>query len=215
LAQLLFTPLYRLKQDIQMRYSVYLEVHKMNYFLEAINHPIEAFKNKSKAVSWSFVALTVLINTVFEPILAWTAGTFHPIPDLYRMLTTTLLGCVSYLVLCTVFWIICKAFGSETPLKTYIDVWGLTFFPTLLCSIAVAFSETFFTVFWNNSIWGMLLSIVFVGILIWKTILYVLFLKEIAGLKGIRLFLAFAAIGILIVFLAMLNGYMGLKTPIL
>jgi hypothetical protein len=34
-----------------------------------------------------------------------------------------------------------------TPLKTYIDVWGLTFFPTLLCSIAVAFSETFFTVF--------------------------------------------------------------------
>jgi hypothetical protein len=34
-----------------MRYSVYLEVHKMNYFLEAINHPIEAFKNKSKAES--------------------------------------------------------------------------------------------------------------------------------------------------------------------
>ena len=52
----------------------------MNYFLEAINHPIEAFKNKSKAVSWSFVALTVLINTVFEPILAWTAVLFIRYP---------------------------------------------------------------------------------------------------------------------------------------
>jgi len=85
----------------------------------------------------------------------------------------------------------------------------------LLCSIAVAFSETFFTVFWNNSIWGMLLSIVFAGILIWKTILYVIFLREIAGLKGGKMVGAFIVIGIIIVGLALLNGYIGLKTPIL
>jgi hypothetical protein len=187
----------------------------MHYFFEALNYPIEAFRNKNKAVAWFLVALTILINTVFEPFLAWYAGSLHPAPNIYRMLHATLLGCASYLTISAAFWVVCKCFGSKTPLKTYIQTWGLTFFPTLLCSIAVAFSETFFTVFWNNSIWGMLLSIVFAGILIWKTILYVIFLREIAGLKGGKMVGAFIVIGIIIVGLALLNGYIGLKTPIL
>jgi len=187
----------------------------MNPFFEVLNRPIDAFQNKNKAVAWFLAASAILITTIFEPLLAWFAGSQHPIPDIYMILRTTLLGCVSYLVISAVFWIICKCFGSKTPLKTYIQTWGLTFFPTLLCSIAVAFSETYFTVFWNNSIWGILLSIVFAGILIWKTILYVIFLREVAGLKGSRFFGAFVAIGVIIAALALLNGYVGLKTPIL
>lgn len=187
----------------------------MNSFIEILNHPKEAFRNKNKATAWFLVALTILINTVFEPLLAWLAGSMHPTPDIYLMLRNTLLGCVSYLIICVVFWVTCKCLGSKTPLNTYIQTWGLTFFPTLLCSFAVAFSETFFMVFWNNSIWGILLSIVFVGILIWKTILYIIFLREVADLEGGRMFGAFVAIGIIIITLALLNGYVGLKTPVL
>lgn len=187
----------------------------MKSFFEVLNHPINAFRNKNRAVAWVLVAFTILVNTVFDPLLAYFAGTQHPIPDTYLILRTTLWGCVSYLAVCAVFWLICKCFGSKTPLNAYIQTWGLTFFPTLLCSFAVAFSETFFTVFWNNSIWGMLLSIVFVGILIWKAILYVIFLREVAGLKGGRMIGAFVVIVIMIIALALLNGYAGLKTPVL
>lgn len=181
----------------------------------AINHPMEAFRNKDKAVSWLPVIFTILVNSVFVPILDWIAAANHPTPSIYHILCIAILGCVSYLAICTVMWIICKGFGSRTPFGDYIEKWGLTFFPTLLCSFAVAFRETFFTVFWNNSIWGIMLSIVFVGILIWKTILYVIFLKEVAGLKGIRMLGAFAVIGIFVIALALLNGYVGLKTPVL
>jgi hypothetical protein len=187
----------------------------MNKFIEILNHPIDAFRNKNKTAAWSLVAATILVNAVFEPLLAWAAGSQHPTPDISVMLRTALLGCASYLVICAAFWGICKCFGSITSFKNYIRTWGLTFFPTLLCSIAVAFSETFFTVFWNNSIWGMLLGIVFAGILIWKTILYVIFLREAAGLKGGRMIGAFLLSGIMIFVLALLNGYVGLKTPIL
>lgn len=188
----------------------------MNALFSAINHPAEAFRNRSKAVLWLLpVVFTILANAVLVPLLDWLAAFSHPTQDIYYILRNIILGCASYLAICTAMWIICKGFGSGTPLGDYIQKWGLTFFPTLLCSIAVALSETFFTVFWNNSIWGMMLSIVFVGILIWKTILYVIFLKEVAGLKGIRLLGAFAAIGIIIVALALLNGYVGLKTPVL
>jgi hypothetical protein len=61
----------------------------------------------------------------------------------------------------------------------------------------------------------MLLSIVFVGLLIWKVILYVIFLREVAVLKGGRIIGAFVIIGIMIAALALFNGYVGLKTPIL
>lgn len=187
----------------------------MNFFYKVLNHPIEAFRYKNKSAAWFLVIFTILINTIFDPLLAWFAGAQHPTPDLYLILRTTLLGCVSYLVVCAVFWVICKCFGSKTSLNTYIHTWGLTFFPTLLCSFAVIFSETFFTVFWNNSIWGMLLSIVFIGILIWKAILYMIILREVAGLRGGRMFGASVVIGIMIIALALINGYVGLKTPVL
>jgi hypothetical protein len=187
----------------------------MDSLLEILNHPIYAFRNKNKAVAWFLVIFTILINTVFEPLLAWLAKAQNSTPDIYMILRTTLWGCVSYLAVCAVFWVVCKCLGSRTELITYIQKWGLTFFPTLLCSFAVAFSETFFTVFWNNSIWGMLLSIVFVGLLIWKVILYVIFLREVAVLKGGRIIGAFVIIGIMIAALALFNGYVGLKTPIL
>lgn len=187
----------------------------MRSFFEVLNHPIDAFRNKNKTVTGLLVAITILINTVFEPLLAYFTGIQHPVSDIYLILRTTLLGCISYLGVCIVFWLICKCFGSKTPLSTYFQTWGLTFFPTLLCSLAIAFSETFFYIFWNNSIWGMLLSIIFVGILIWKAILYGIFLREVADLKGGRMIGAFIVIGIMILALALLNGYVGLKTPIL
>ena len=187
----------------------------MSAFFQMLNNPIDAFQNKNKATVWLLVASTILISTVFEPLLSYFAGAWHATPDVILMLSTTALGCISYLALCVVFWLVCKCFGSRTPLSTYVGTWGLTFFPTLLCAVAVAFSEVFFTVFWNNSIWGMLLSIVFVGILIWKAILYVIFLREVAGLKGGRMIGAFVVIGIMILGLALLNGLVGLKTPVL
>lgn len=187
----------------------------MYSILEALNHPIEAFRNKNRAVAWFLVVFSILTNTVFEPLLAYFAGVWHTAPDIYSILRTTIYGCISYLTVCTVLWLVCKCFGSKTSFSIYLRTWGLTFLPTLICSFAVAFGETFFYIFWNNSIWGMILSIVFVGILIWKALLYVIFLREVADLKGSRMIGAFIAIGIMIIALALLNGYAGLKTPIL
>ncbi len=64
-------------------------------------------------------------------------------------------------------------------------------------------------------LWGMVLSIVFTGVLIWKIILYVLFLREVAGLRRVKLAGAFIIITIVIAILAAVNGYVGLKTPVL
>jgi hypothetical protein len=85
----------------------------------------------------------------------------------------------------------------------------------MICALVVILTENFFYIFWNDTIWGMLVSVVFVGILIWKAILYVIFLYEVAGLRGYRMAIAFILCGVVNLALAVINGYLGLKSPIL
>ena len=189
----------------------------MNTFSEALNHPADAFHHtRANAwTSWLPVALTIFIITAFDRIYSHFQALNHPSVSIATILKLAAYGFVSYLIICAVFWIVCKCFGSKATLGTHLNTWGITFFPNILCSLAVVFSEVHFTVFWNNSLWGMLLGIVFVGILVWKVLLYYLYLKEAAELTRGRLIGAFVVIGLFIAVLAALNGYVGLKTPVL
>lgn len=97
----------------------------------------------------------------------------------------------------------------------YLNTWGLTYIPTLVCAIVVSFVENFFYLFWGNALLGLVFNLVFCGILIWKTVLYAIFLRDVAGLRGKRFWGAFAACGALILIMAFANMATGLKTPIL
>lgn len=188
----------------------------MGTILQVLNRPEDAFKNKNKWAAWGLVALTILVNTVLEPILQVIsdgAGVYTL--DLKQKTLETILSIVTYFVICAVIWLMCKAFGSKTPFRDYVKSWGLTYFPTLLCAVVVAFTEACFFLFWNSLVWGMVLNILFVGILLWKTILYVIYLREVAELRRGKMIGAFVVTGIFIVLLAVMNGYFGIKTPIL
>jgi len=187
----------------------------MNLLLQILNKPIDAFRAGNKWIAWGLVAFTIFVNTVFEPLLRFFFGVIHQKTDLLHILKTSVLGICTYIVICAIFYFVSKCFGSKTKLGIYLNTWGLTYFPTIICSFVVAFTEVFFYVFWNNVLWGMVFGCLFVGILLWKIILYVLFLREVAGLKRGKMIGAFIITGVFIILLAMGNGYVGLKTPVL
>jgi len=187
----------------------------MNSFLQALNKPVDAFKEKNKWIAWGLVSVTILINTVFEPLLRFFSDAIDYKIDMLHLLIISVLGICSYFAICLVIWIVSKCFGSRTKFKVHIDTWGLSYFPTILCSFVVIITEVYYYFFWNSILWGMILSILFVGILLWKSVLFVIYLREIAGLKRGKVIGAFVVIGIFIVLLAMANGYVGLKTPVL
>lgn len=187
----------------------------MKSFIEALNNPADAFKKGSKAVSWGLVTITILINSVFEPVIQHFIGISTPDIDVLRMFKITGFGILTYMFICLAFWAVCKCFGSSRTMSDHINAWGISYAPTAICAVVVTLTEAFFYVFWNSTIWGMLLNIVFIGILIWKAILYFVYMKEFAGLKGWRFFGACAVMGIVILLMAALNGYAGLKTPVL
>ena len=187
----------------------------MGMFIKALNRPKEAFAYANKWVSIVLVALTVLVNTVFEPLLQVYAGKFDCEIDGLNMLKLTVFGVASYLVICAVLWLVCKEFGSKAKFSAYIRTWGMTFFPTLLCAIVVAVTEVYFYVFWNSVFWGVVFNVLFGGILLWKTILYVIYLRDVALLRGGKMIGAFIVIAVFIIALAWANGHLGLITPVI
>lgn len=189
----------------------------MQLLFEALNRPGDAYKRHNNILSRIFVIIAILAVTVFDPIMNYyvNRSNFDVSIDAFRMVWLSAAGCASYLAICAVFWIVCKVFGSQTSFAVYFRAWGISFVPTMICAFTVSLVETFFYIFWNNSIWGMLLNIVFVGILIWKSILYVIFLREVADLKGKKFVGAFIFCGLGIIILAYANMSIGLLVPIL
>lgn len=188
----------------------------MGKFLHALNKPGEAFRAaKNKWVAWGLVVLTILLNTLIEPILKAVQGNTGYVWSWQGALLAVVVSAATYLAVCTVLWLVCKCIGSKTPFKRYIAAWGLTYFPTALCAIVVAVTESYFYLFWNSVAWGLVFNILFGGILLWKAILYVIYLREVAQLKRGKLVGAFIVVGMFIILLAMANGYFGVKTPVL
>lgn len=186
----------------------------MGTILQTLNRPIEAFKIINKWTAWGLVALAILADAVLGPVFGFTSSLRSPF-DFPSIALTIVYSVATYFVICAIFWLVCKGFGSKTPLADYLKTWGLTYFPTILCALVVSFTEAYFYLFWNSIAWGMAFSILFVGILLWKTVLYVIYLREVAGLKRSRMIGAFIVIGFFILLLAWGDAHLGVKTPML
>lgn len=189
----------------------------MNSLIKTINKPKEALLDGNRTIAWSLVAVAILASSFLAPTISYFFSIVrHSTFNVGQAFIVSVYGVAAYLAFCTAMWATCKLFGSKATLATYISTWGLTFVPTALCAIILPFTETFFYVFWNNSIWGILMSILFVMFLIWKFILYVLYLKEICSLSKWSLLGAMIVVGVEIVVLASLQcRYLGIMVPII
>lgn len=187
----------------------------MNKFVKVLNHPTETFEKEYKIISWELVIITILINAVFEPCLRFFLGRNHAHLEMLYMIRLIIFGILCYVFFCFFIWSVCRFLGSKKTLFDYINTWGISYVPTAICALIVVITEVFFYIFWDNIIYGMILNATLIGLLIWKTILYYAYLKKFANLKGIRLYLAFIIIGIIILIMAAICGYLGLKTPVL
>lgn len=187
----------------------------MRYFLETLNYPAKAFNRHNRVISWSIVAITILVDSVLAPVLDHYFGVGHSDIEVLKVARISFLGMISYLAISSSFCMICKCFGSKRSIMDHIDAWGISFLPTLICAIVVAITEVFFYLFWNNSILGMIVNIIFFAILIWKTILYFIYLKSFAGLKGWKFWGAFMICSIFIILFAISGARLGLITPVI
>ncbi|HDF2338423.1 hypothetical protein BM533_02030 [Clostridioides difficile] len=185
----------------------------MKTFIKVLNNPVNTFKEKHISLSVALLSLTVFIVAILDPILRLLVNSISI--DFIQMVKITLFGYVGYGCYCVGMYLICRLFGSKEKLSCYFTQWALSMTPTAICALVVTIMENYYYVFWNNSTWGLLLNFVFGGILIWKTILYIIFLRNVSNLKSKRLVGAMILNVIFILALSAVMGYMGLKTPII
>lgn len=187
----------------------------MRDFLDALNRPADAFRRQNRSLAWGLVAATILAITVLDPLLGlWINGFQKAVlsADTLRLIVS---GIASYAAMCAGLYLVCRALGSATPFRVFLNTWGLTYLPTLACAIAVGFVENLFFLFWGNALLGMAVNLLFGGVLIWKTIIYIIFLRDVAGLRKTQLWAAFIMCGMLVLILAFADMAVGLKTPVL
>ena len=188
-----------------------------NPFSLAMNHPAEAFRTRNASATYLLVPLTILA-VVFGPLLGFFTQA-DDLPWTFSVVEAILLrlpaAVATYLAAGTAFWLIGRMLGGGTPWRVHVRLWGVTYLPTLLCAVLTGVAEAWFWLFWNQAWLGVVLGVAFSGILIWKTLLYVLYLRHVTGLAGTRLAVAFAVGAIPILMLAMADLRFGLRVPIL
>jgi len=189
----------------------------MKQIMEAVNKPVAAFKRADARLSWSLVGVTIGLVVILDPVLSIFAAITPNQPgfDFRQALLLVLAGVATYGAICTAFWVVGRIFGSPASWQTHLRTWGITYIPTLLCALLVAITENYFFLFWNSLFWSLFFSIAFVGLLIWKTVLYVLYFREVAQLRRGRLVGALVLGGLAILLLTLLDVTLALKTPIL
>ena len=174
----------------------------MKTFIKVLNNPVKTFQEKHISLSIALLSLTVFIVTIFDPILNLLAnGTTI---DFGHMIKITLFGFLGYGCYCVGMYIICRIFGGKEKLSFYFTQWAFTMTPTAICALVVTIMENYYYVFWNKSVWGLLLNFVFGGILIWKIILYIIFLRNVSKLHGKNLFIVMIINTLFILALAMI-----------
>lgn len=180
----------------------------MKEIIKLINNPAEVFRNRSKGLAYVLVGISILVLSIERLI-------FQPTNGLLYAIYTVIVGSLLYIIDCLILYICCRALGSRTAVREYIEKWGLTFLPNILCCITVAITEHYFYWFIGNIFLTLLLNFVFVGILFWKILIFSAFLKLVAGLKGWHLLVAFAVLVIIITMLAIVHSFIGIKVPVI
>ncbi|MGC6767938.1 hypothetical protein ACYSNR_16955 [Enterococcus sp. LJL128] len=184
----------------------------MKKIFEILNDPVGSFNKQDKVISLLFVSFTALIVTAFDPLIMGTSFT------IINLLKIFLLSLIEYSLFCLLLFAVCWIFGNRQKLSWFLTQWAFTLFPTMIFSVLIPLMfiiESNYNHMSENFLWGLFVNIVFFGALIWKVILYVLFLRKAAGLKGIRFYGALLLIIVAALFLAEFMGGIGPKTPII
>ena len=191
----------------------------MNRVAEAVNRPSDAYVRENSRLSWILVLIMIVVTVVGDVICRIISGAvYDPGSYVFSPVKTgvlMILGVLSYVIICTFFWGAGKLLGSNTRWKKYVGSWGLTFFPNIICAVVVVYTESYYQLFINSKVWEIAFSTLFIGVLYWKIILYIIYLKKVSELKKGRLFVVFTLGCIIIMVMALISLNMGLMVPIL
>lgn len=176
-------------------------------------------KNTEGKLLASFI---IVLITVFSGSILFPTMYYITFKDRYNITfnasTILIMFCVSvitWLAVCTVFWLLSLFLKKEVSYKLIVSTWGLSYIPNLVCIAAYAILQLKPCLFISNGIVAFLMNTFFIMLLIWKVIYYFMEMKYVIRATAFELLIITIITGITFLFLIMIGSATGIQVPML
>lgn len=184
-----------------------------------MNNSNDLFTNRvnrleDKKRSMILVAITILLTVFLNPILAYFMEDRSI--DWLKYIAIFMIGIGAYLVDGIILWLVGKCFKSEISLiSDCFEKWGTTFLPNVFVGILVALTERMYYLLIDNTVLGIFLSFLAVFFLVWKMLLFYLYINSVMHIQGGKAIVLFFILGIIFIIWSCVQGRLGLQVPII
>lgn len=196
----------------------------MNMFkiiIKSTFSPIDIIKSEETRENLLASVIVVLAASVFGSIIApaayylYNRNKFEISLSIGSMLIMLLLSILTWLVTCTLFWIISLLFKKNLEFNKIAASWGLSYIPNLICIVAYSIIEMSFVSFIISSFVGVLINTFFIMLLVWKTLYYFLEMKYVLKLNALELFITTIITAVVFLVLMSIGFSAGIQIPML
>jgi hypothetical protein len=163
------------------------------------------------------VIVTAFLGSVVAPVVYYyvNRNKYEINLNIGSMLLGLSVSIITWLVVCTLFWLLSKAFHKEIGFVQVASTWGLSYIPNFLC--IVLYNLLFILPKINNGsgFSAFIISSLFIMFLVWKAIYYFMFLRFVINTTLIE-FAVFTAASAVVFAVLMLIGFkVGIQVPML
>ncbi len=155
----------------------------MSVLYKSIFAPLEVIsRNEVKgrlAASVITVLTTAVLGSVISPIIYfYTNKSRYDISlDIGGMFLGLVVSVFTFIAVCTLMWLLSKAFKKGLKLGQVASTWGLSYIPNLLCVILFNLLLNVPGIYNSSSALAFIFSTLFIIFLVWKAIYYFMFLR--------------------------------------
>lgn len=161
------------------------------------------------------VLTTAVLGSVIAPIIYFYANKsrYDITLDIGGMFIGLSVSIVTWLAVCTLLWLLSKAFKKGLEFGQVASTWGLSYIPNLLCIVLYSLLLNIPKIYNSSDALTFVFSTVFIILLVWKAIYYFMFLRYVMD-TSLGEFVAITAVSaVVFATLIILGSKAGIQVP--
>lgn len=189
----------------------------MNILFQSIFTPLGVFNNnyvKNRLQTSMIIVLsTAILETIFAPIAYFC--TYKINLDISSMFLRLVVVIITWVVVCTVFWLLSKYFHKKISFRQTASIWGLSYIPNFLCIILYNILLIKPKIYNGSGFSTFIISSLFIMFLIWKAIYYFMYMRSVLNTTLREIVIITVVSAFLFISLIMLEFMVGVQVPVL
>ncbi|SFR96916.1 YIP1 family protein [Anaeromicropila populeti] len=193
----------------------------MNILYQSIFAPLGVFNNNYVKYRFQTAMIIVLSTAVLETILApiiyfCTYRNRYKINlDISSMFLRLVVVIITWVVVCTVFWMFSKYFHKRISFSQTVSIWGLSYIPNFLCIILYNILLIKPEIYNGSGFSTFIISSLFIMFLIWKAIYYFMYMRSVLNTTLREITIITVVSALLFVSLIVIEFMVGVQVPVL